>query len=162
MKNDLTVPVGSDGMINIRVGAIIRKGNKLLMTQDPRDNAYYTIGGRVQFGETAKEAMERETEEELGFRIPVKGLAFIHENFFYGDYEKLGRKKLVYETCWYFLMDIPEDIEGLLASSKGEEAEKLHWIDIDTPSVYYPTFFRKELRKPFDGVKHFVSDERKQ
>ncbi|MBQ0072308.1 MAG: NUDIX domain-containing protein [Spirochaetales bacterium] len=157
MSQDLTLPSGSDGMVNIRVGAIIRRGDKLLMMKDKRDGAYYTIGGRVQFGETAEEAIRREVEEELGFQLQPTSLAFIHENFFYGDYEKLGYNKLVYEICWYFLMETPENLEALLSSSRGEESENLSWISLDTSSLYYPQFFREELKKSFSGVKHLVS-----
>lgn len=160
MKEDLTVPVGKEGMVNIRVGAIIRKGDCLLLAKDKRDGAYYTIGGRVQMGESAEEAIQREVMEELGMVIPVKTLAYIHENFFFGDYEKLGYKKLVYEICWYFLMDSPEDLEERLLKTSGEMTKNLRWIPLSTEETYYPTFFREELDKPFMGLKHLVSDER--
>lgn len=160
MEKDLTVPVGKDGMINIRVGAIIRKGDQLLLAKDKRDGAYYTLGGRVQLGETAEEAVKREVEEELGFPLEVKALSYIHENFFYGDYERLGYDKLVYEICWYFLMDVPENIDVLLKEREGEMTKSLSWLKIDTEEVYYPEFFREELNKSSVGLKHLVTDVR--
>ena len=58
MPGDMTVPCG-DGLINIRVGAIIMKDGKLLMAGNRRVDYLYTIGGRVQFGETAEDPIQR-------------------------------------------------------------------------------------------------------
>ena len=41
-----------DGVVNIRVGAIILKDNKALMVKNSHDNFYYSVGGRIRFGET--------------------------------------------------------------------------------------------------------------
>ena len=53
MSNDLTLPIGN-GLVNIRVGAIIMKEGKLLMAGNDREDYLYTVGGRIQFGETAE------------------------------------------------------------------------------------------------------------
>lgn len=51
MGKGMCVPC-ENGLINIRVGAIILKDNKLLMVGNlERPNYYYTVGGRIQFGE---------------------------------------------------------------------------------------------------------------
>lgn len=65
-----------DGILNIRVGAIIMKNNKILMVSNERADYLYSVGGRIKFGETA---------EEAGLRMAVGRLGFIHENYFCGD-----------------------------------------------------------------------------
>jgi len=76
-KKDMTVPCG-DGMINIRVGAIIMKDGKILMVGNANRPEYlYTVGGRIQFGETAEEAVIREVYEETGVRMEVERLGFV-------------------------------------------------------------------------------------
>ena len=50
MNKDMCV-VCDDGILNIRVGAIIRKDGKILMVGNDRDYLY-SVGGRVKFGET--------------------------------------------------------------------------------------------------------------
>lgn len=56
MKKDMTVAC-DEGFINIRVGAIIKKDGKFLMVGNDRADYHYSVGGRVQFGETAEEAV---------------------------------------------------------------------------------------------------------
>ena len=45
-----------NGLINIRVGAIIMKDGKILMVDSERNDYLYSVGGRVKFGETTEEA----------------------------------------------------------------------------------------------------------
>ena len=68
MNKDMTVPF-DDGIINIRVGAIIMKDGKFLMVGNERVDYLYSVGGRIRFGETAEEAVIREVFEETGIHI---------------------------------------------------------------------------------------------
>lgn len=83
MNSDLCVKV-SDGILNIRVGAIIMKDDKFLMVENDRDEHLYSVGGRIKFEEPAEEAVIREVFEETGVKMEVDRLGFIHENFFSG------------------------------------------------------------------------------
>lgn len=83
------------------------------------------------------------------------------ENFFYGDYAK-KKDKLIYEVSYFFYMKTPEDFEPVCDSFTDDNSkEKLVWVDENSEIIYYPTFFRKELINPSDGVKHLVTDGRK-
>ena len=93
---DMTVPCG-DGMITVRVGAIIMKNGKILMVQGEHDDYLYTVGGRVKFGETADDAIVREVWEETGVRLEIDRLGFVHENYFYGD-SASNRGKVIYDV----------------------------------------------------------------
>ena len=67
MDRDMTVPC-EEGIINIRVGAIIMKNGKLLMVgNDVHPEYLYSVGGRIKFGETSEEAIVREVFEESLF-----------------------------------------------------------------------------------------------
>lgn len=81
---DLTVDI-DDGILNIRVGAIIMRNNKILMVGNERSDYFYSVGGRIKFGETAEEAVVREVFEETGVKLEVERLGYVHENFFVGD-----------------------------------------------------------------------------
>ncbi len=65
MNKDICVRCG-EGVVNIRVGAIIIKDNKVLMVNNNRDDYYYSVGGRIQFGETAEQAIKREVKRRTG------------------------------------------------------------------------------------------------
>ena len=81
MNKDICVRCG-EGVVNIRVGAIIIKDNKVIMVNNNRDDYYYSVGGRIQFGETAEQAIKREVKEELGCEMEVDRLGFICEAYF--------------------------------------------------------------------------------
>lgn len=161
MNRDMTVPC-EEGMINLRVGAIIMKKGKILMVgNNIRPEYLYSVGGRIKFGETSEEAVIREVFEETGVKMEVDRLGFIHENYFYGDSaSNLG--KLVYEVSYYYYMQVPEDFEPVCMSMTEDDHEEfLRWIDLDDPIKFYPEFFRQELLHPIDGVKHLVTDNRR-
>ena len=160
MNKDMCVQC-EDGLINIRVGAIIMKDGKLLMVgNNERPEYLYSVGGRIKFGETAEEAVIREVFEETGIRMEIDRLGFIHENYFYGDMIS-NLEKLIYEISFFFYMKVPEDCEpGCSSFTEDDHKEYLKWIDPDAPVSYYPDFFRTELLHPQNEVRHFVTDER--
>jgi len=158
MSQDLCIPV-DDGVVNIRVGAIIMKDGKFLMAGNERFEHLYSVGGRIQFGETAEEAVIREVFEETGVKMEIDRLGFIHENFFMGD---VGVKlnNVIYEISLFFYMKVPEDFEPVCMSfTETQDKEFLVWISADDKRTYYPEFFRTELTEPVDYVKHFVTKE---
>ena len=160
MSENITVPCDG-GIVNIRVGAIILKDGRFLMAGNERDDYYYSVGGRIRFGETAGEAVVREVEEETGWRLEIDRLGFVHENYFTMELEP-WRGRLVYEVAFYFYMKVPQDFEprGESRTDDGRVSEKMHWVSADEPRTIYPEFFRTELAHPETTVKHFVTDER--
>ena len=159
-KGDITVKCG-DGTVNIRVGAIIVKDGKILMTGHDRVDYLYSVGGRVKFGETAEEAVRREVFEETGVNMDIERLGFVHENFFYGDTEE-NMNRLIYEISFFFYMKVPDDFEPVCMSfNEDNDKEHLVWVAPDTEKTIYPEFFRSAALSPAEGVSHVVTDERK-
>lgn len=159
MAQDITLPI-EDGYLNVRVGAIIIKNEKLLMVGNDREDYYYSVGGRVQFGESLEDAVRREVLEETGYALAIDRLGFVHEDFFYGDTpSKLG--KPIHELAFYFYMKTPEAFEPRCRTLTEDGAsEHLVWVSPDTDRTVYPAFFRTELKTPSPGIRHIVSDER--
>lgn len=159
MNKEMCVRCG-EGVINIRVGAIIIKDDKVLMVKNNRDDYYYSVGGRVQLGETAEQAIKREVKEELGFEVEVDRLGFICEAYFYGT---IGDdiERLIYEPAFYFYMSVPNDFE-IESSTFLEDGtpEYLEWVPLNTDKIIYPEFFKTELKHPSKEIKHIVADER--
>ncbi len=156
---DMCVPCG-EGLVNVRVGALIIRDGKLLMVGNDVSDYLYSVGGRIKMGETAEEAVVREVREETGTELKIDRLAFVHENYFYGDAPPV-EGKLIYEVSFYFRMEAPADFqpaEQSFAESGGREY--LRWVEPDTPQTIYPDFFRTEALHPAPGVKHYVNDER--
>lgn len=159
MSKDMCVACDG-GILNIRVGAIIMKDGRILMVGNERANYLYSVGGRIKFGETAEEAVVREVLEETGAKMEIDRLGFVHENYFYGD-SPSNFGKLIYEISLFFYMKVPLDFAPIGESfTEDNSKEHLQWVSPDEDIMMYPEFFRTELKKPADGVKHFVSDER--
>ncbi len=158
MNKDMCVAC-DDGFLNIRAGAIIMKGGKLLMVGNSR-NYLYSVGGRIKFGETAEEAVVREVFEETGIKMEIDRLGFVHENYFYGDAPS-NLNKLIYEISFFFYMKVPDTFAPVSESfTEGSSEERLVWVSLDDDIHMYPEFFKTELKNPTDAVKHFVNDER--
>lgn len=56
MKKDMCVAC-DDGILNIRVGAIIMQDGKILMVGNDRADYLYSVGGRIQFGEQRRKPL---------------------------------------------------------------------------------------------------------
>jgi 8-oxo-dGTP diphosphatase len=69
--------------ITLGVGAVVwnERGEVLLVRRSnrPRQNEWSLPGGRVEFGETLRDALTREVREETGLRIEILGLIDVAE-----------------------------------------------------------------------------------
>ena len=156
---DMCVPCG-DGVINIRVGAVILKDGRFLMVRNDTSDYFYSVGGRIKFGETAKDAVVREVMEETGIEMEIDHLGFIEENYYIADVpSKLG--KVIYEIGYYFYMKVPEDFGPVCKSiTEDGQTEYLEWVSPDEPRTIFPSFFRTELDVNDRSVKHLLTDDR--
>jgi len=154
---DLTLEV-ENGYFSYRVGAIIIHENKILMVKNDNYPYYYSVGGRVHFNETSEEAILREVYEETQIHFEIDRLAFLHENFFVGEF--LGSKP-VHEISLFFLLKPNRKIDSLRCDSVSSEGvkETLHWLAIDELPNYpiFPEFFKTELKQIEGKVGHFIT-----
>ena len=157
--NDLCVRI-NDGILNVRVGAIIVKNGKFLMVRS-KYGFYYSVGGRIKLGESAEHAVEREVEEETGVKMKVDRLAVINECFFYDIVPDNTKGKLVHELAFCFYMKVPEDFEPLPHCDVDLcDEEYLEWVSPDTPETVYPDFFRRKCNDESRLIEHIVVDDR--
>ena len=156
---DITARIGgaSGGVFNYRVGAIIIDAGQILMVKNAGAPFYYTVGGRIQFGETAQEAMVREAYEETGLPLEVERLAFVHENFFV--LEDTGEP--YHELCYFFVM---KPHGQLRAAAQGAFQEvygsvEYHWLPVDALGEIplYPEFFKTQLQNMPSQTVSFVT-----
>lgn len=159
MSQDMTAQC-ENGLINIRVGAIILKDGKLLMVGNQRSDYLYSVGGRIKFGETAEQAVIREVFEETGVKMEIDRLGFVHENYFFGDTPS-NFGKLIYEISFFFYMIVPNDFVPKCESfTEDDSKEFLKWISLTDEQKIYPAFFKTELQNQKNDVQHFVTDDR--
>ena len=157
MHPDMCVPCG-EGFVNIRVGAIIEKDGKLLMVGNEDVDYVYSVGGRIQFGETAQQAVVREVWEETGVTMEVDHLAFVEEHYFYADTpSKMG--KVIYEIGYYFYMKVPQNFSpGCRSATADDQKEFLRWVSAEDKIKMFPDYFTY-LPQCSDGSVHFFSND---
>ena len=134
------------GFFNYRVGAVIIRQERLLVTKDERSPYFYIPGGRVRLHETAENAILRETREELGANGNILRPLWFCQNFFTEDV----LRERFHELCVYYLMEFPEN-----AFPKGEvfervEGSRVHtfrWIAFDRlrDTYVYPLFLKERI-----------------
>lgn len=148
--------ITENGNFNYRVGVVIVKDGRMLMARNPIEACYYSVGGRVRFGESLVEAVIRELKEETGIDCEIGRLVCIHENFF-----KNVEGVFFHEFSCFFtvkpnpdLMSIPDGHR----TSGGPDGEYLTWIDTENCELpVYPDFFRTSGFGIGGEVKHYIT-----
>ena len=112
-------------------------------------------------GETAEDAVKRETLEETGVSYEVDHLAVVHENFFN---ENTGALKGLecHEIALYFIMKSRGSKVLRSNSYTMGVRETMHWIPIEKLDEYkaFPTFMKEYLQSEHSGIEHIITDER--
>jgi len=134
-----------EGHFHVSARAVILRDGHILMVK--AQQRYYTVGGRVQFDESAEQAIEREALEETGAAFEVDRLLFVHEEF-------VEKGHLIALT---FLMK-PNDAPICEHTDNDEE---LVWVPIESlrDCNVYPSFLPGELPRLSNEIKHFVTRE---
>lgn len=133
----------------LRAAAIIIENNEVLFATNDVEKYYYSIGGGIHIGETAEQAVIRETFEETGVYYEIDHLAFIQENFFKRN-DGMMKGLDCHEINFFYLMK-PRGTKELNSHSKTANntiEEKMVWLPIDKLSEVeaYPMFFKDKLK----------------
>ncbi len=139
-----------------RVGALIIRNNKLLMATNPNVTFYYTVGGRVLFGETSEEAVVREVREEIGIELEIERLVYVNECFY-----RIGKNKMfAHEIALYYIMKDDDALDNItMTYVDGTYKNTLKWFDIAdlNKQHIYPEFLQTELLNIGKNIKHIIS-----
>lgn len=139
--------VTAEGKFNYRVCAVMISDGKILAMQDERSPYFYLPGGRVKMGETAEQAVVRETQEELNITPKIVRPLWLNQAFFVEDVDGLR----YHELCLYFLMDV-SDTDLLsrgprFCAAEGRQTHRFEWLPFARleQEYFYPLFLKKEI-----------------
>ncbi len=114
------------------------KDRKVLFVRSHGKNIFYTVGGKREVGETDKEALTRESKEELGIDLIPESIKYLNTFEDNADSkENISIKLTCYEANF---LDVP---------SPNSEIEEMCWfdtrdIDKTTPTGKQVLFWLKE------------------
>jgi ADP-ribose pyrophosphatase YjhB (NUDIX family) len=104
--------------IKVRVRLVIIKDNHILLSYNQNDDYYFYIGGKVEFGETLREACVREIAEECeGAKFTFQKILYVRD-FIHPEEDE-------HSVEFYILGEIDKfkEIDGL----KDQEFDGRHW-----------------------------------
>lgn len=116
-------------MKHVAVGIILRGG--LVLACQRKRTARYPLkwefpGGKIETGETAREALDRELREELGIEI-IEAREFSRQKWAYPEGTSDPKKDGSFHVV-YFLVD------SFLGEPIGKAFEKIQWV---TPTALF-------------------------
>jgi 8-oxo-dGTP diphosphatase len=123
-------PVVSTDIPICAVGAIVlEKGEVLLVRRNraPALGQWSLPGGRVEWGETLREAIAREVREETGVDIEVEGLAGIAERILPDD---AGKTEFHYVILDFWARPKSRDL------TPGDDASDARWVPVAELNEY--------------------------
>lgn len=137
----------SDSIRPISLG-IAKKDNKILVgigyDKVKKQTFYRALGGGIEFGETSKDAVKREFQEEIHSAITVGELLGVAENIF------TYQGKTGHEIVFLYSIEIPND-NFKNDYEINDEVGKYNavWVDIDDfksgKKIIYPEGFLKYI-----------------
>lgn len=141
---------GPHGTFNLRVAAILTRGEEILLCTVEGLGYWFLPGGRVRFGETAGVALARELAEELGHRFSRGSPAMVVENIYAGDAveHEIG---LYYHLAWPAALD-RDDLRG------DEPGHTFRWAPVaELDSIRFePARLVPVLQNPSGTLRHVV------
>jgi len=148
------------GRFNFRAAAVVLREGHVLVGRAMRETIWYLPGGRVEWGETTRETVERELIEELGVVGRVGELALVIENFFTHEEQRC------HELAYYYPALLPEafpfrsDGEVCHRGRDGYVELEFKWLPLDAASLrasqFRPIALGDELAGFGDAFRHLV------
>jgi ADP-ribose pyrophosphatase YjhB (NUDIX family) len=89
-----------DQRFNLRVAAIVTRGDEVLLCRVWDEDWWFLPGGRIKTNETSLEALDRELTEEIGRDFRVVRPLVCSENFFDLDGRSFHEICTFYEVEW--------------------------------------------------------------
>lgn len=149
----------ASGRFQMRAVAIVRRHEHILIHRAMHEQFWSLPGGRVEFGETAAETLQRELVEELGCTSHTGALRFLVENYFV--YEGV----MTHEIGWYFEVELtsefPFAVDGICQRVvDGDSDLEFRWVRCDgrTLGTYplLPPMLPGQLLDRTPGFRHII------
>jgi ADP-ribose pyrophosphatase YjhB (NUDIX family) len=134
----------------------------VLLCRSGEAEYWFTPGGRVELGETSKDALLREMQEELGEDVSVGRLLWVVENLF------MFGAELTHELALMYAITLPpgsplRDLAHERRVEDGGAPLTVRWFSLASLRgvELRPSFLRAALQQLPQQTTHVVYDERR-
>ncbi len=152
------------GEFKYRVVGILFDDDGRVLIQKVAENEFYCLpGGRVELGESSREAVRRELEEELGFDVVVEKPLFNLENFF-----SRANGSKVHEIGVFFKVTskvAPKEDWEVVENDKGVlKTLRYKWVTIEdlADEDIRPAFLKDKLQNLSEDFEQIIIREGEQ
>ncbi len=149
--SDITIHV-EGYWINLRVAAIVRREDRILVCRLIDNNWWFLPGGRIKANESSDQALLRELREEIGASFHVLRPAICSENFFQLDGRSFHEVCTYYEVKWTGTKVLKQPLDAY---------EIFEWVarkDIAKLDLK-PGFIKKYVHNPSPNLELVISRE---
>lgn len=136
-----------EGKFKFRVCGVLEHNGKYLAVKINGNDFFCLPGGHVELGEDTDQAVLREMEEELGYKVEIKNLIAINQNFFYTE-----EGKTFHEIGFYYVVNAVDERNVNFNDFEREELDKGK-----IQHLVFKWFTKKQL-KEIDFRPKFVAD----
>lgn len=116
--------MANDKKIKIRVRLVVIKNGKILLSYVKDEDFYFYIGGKMEFGETVRQACKREIKEECNAEFTFKKILYIR------DYIRPEEDEHSLELFVLGDIDKFEELEGF-PDPEFPENHYQTWVDVN-------------------------------
>jgi ADP-ribose pyrophosphatase YjhB (NUDIX family) len=146
---------GPAGGFDLRVGAIITRGDAVLLCTVPTAGCWFVPGGRVRLGEPSEAAMRRELAEELGHELPAGRLVAVMENIYL-------KEDLRHEIGLYYHQEWPAQLAADDIYGGTEPDDEFRWVLVTQLAAagFQPAALIGLIADVPAALRYLVSDRR--
>ena len=146
-----------------RVSGLVINDNKLLFVDMDNSGFLCLPGGYVELGETTEQAICREMQEELGYKLEIVKYLGVVENFFINKYNNK-----MHEICFYYLLKPLKEENAIYSDYNLIENDKGHnikldfkWVNINDLDKYNirPNLLKQILKNKPITIDHIIFNE---
>ncbi|QDU48641.1 NUDIX hydrolase [Gimesia panareensis] len=148
---DITLDL-NEYRINLRVAAIVRREDEVLLCRPVDRDWWYLPGGRIKTNEDSLTAVHRELIEEIGPGFEVLRPVIAAENFFELEGQNFHELSTYYEVAWH---------GDALAGTEENDLEIFEWCSLSdlTDLPLKPDFVKPRILEPRAELELIVHRE---